>query len=128
MRVSTASIVLLLSSLAAADPPPGGTPPAVNCGKRDPLTKGAIEDGRYVGREPIEGFVSTIPEAKGGKWFHEVSLTIADGKVSLAAIPVVYVRGQRHESASEGGFYHFDGCLKVEGDHYSSEMRLMSCD
>jgi hypothetical protein len=119
---------LLLATLALADPPPGGTPPPVQCGGRPPLTSGSLSDGQYVALEPIKDFRGAEPGEKGSRWFHEVVLTIAGGKVSAFEAPVVYRHGTRYDSASDGGFYRFEGCLAIDGDHYRSDMRLMSCD
>ena len=117
---------MILSTVAFADPPPGGKPPPVTCGNREPLAGGVLKDGHYVGLEPIKFLPRKDPGPAGSKWFHEVVITIADGKVTSGESPVVYIRGARHESVSEGGFYHFDGCLTVEGDHYTTNMRLTS--
>jgi hypothetical protein len=116
---------LLPSTVVLADPPPGGTPPPVKCGSRPARRSGDVADGYYVGREPIKAFRGVGP---GEKWFHEVVVTISGGKASTDEMPVVYVRGERHESVSDGGFYYFEGCLTANGDHYSADMRLMKCD
>jgi hypothetical protein len=125
MPRSTLWFALVALSVALADPPPGGTPPPVKCGSRPALASGEVADGYYVGREPIKAFQGGGP---GEKWFHEIVVTISDGKASSDEMPVVFVRGERHESVSDGGFYYFAGCLTANGDHYSAEMRLVKCD
>jgi len=129
MRRAIALVALVIAStVALADPPPGGTPPPVTCGNRPTLTSGNVSDGYYVGLEPIKVFRGADPGEQGSKWFHEVIVTISGGRVSTDEMPVVYRHGERHESASDGGFYYFAGCLTANGDHYSAEMRLMKCD
>jgi hypothetical protein len=98
--------------------------PTVICGKREPLPAGVLKDGRYVGQEPIAFLTGRDPGPAGSEWFHEAALTIADGRVTDYESPIVYVRGQRHESASEGGFYFFQGCLAVDGNQYTANMTL----
>jgi hypothetical protein len=119
-------IVLLLCNTAFADLAPGGPQASLTCGGRAPLRSGVIKDGHYLGREPIEGWDGL--DEKGSKWFHEVVITISGGKVSTEEMPVIYFRGKRHKSVSDGGFYYFDGCLKVDGNHYNADLRLKNCD
>lgn len=125
VAVCLIAVGLFTSTVVLADPTPGGTLPLVKCGSRPALTSGNVTDGYYVGREPIKAFRGAGP---GEKWFHEVVVTISSGKASTDAMPVVYVRGERHESVSDGGFYYYEGCLTANGDHYSADMRLMKCD
>lgn len=123
-----ACVALVVSTAAFADPPPGGTPPPVRCGVRAAITSGALSDGSYVALEPIAVLLGAARHDKGTRWFHEVVVTIVGGKVATKESPVVYKRGKRHDSVSDGGFYDFEGCLEASGDHYTASVRLMSCD
>jgi hypothetical protein len=124
-RLALAACVVATSLPARADTSTGDQQPST-CGERPLLSGRPLRDGFYMGLEPIEGY--SDPAEPRGKWFHEVVITIAGGSVKSAWSPVIYVRGVRHESMSDGGFYYFEGCLTVEGDHYAGRMRLVDSD
>jgi hypothetical protein len=97
-----------------------------DCPTRNPLKGGkSIEDGMFVAEVPMKRRPSG---GERGRWFHDVVVKIENGAIKANEMPLVYDSEGRHQSVSEGGFYQFDGCLVIDGDHYTATLERTSFD
>lgn len=80
--------------------------------------------GTFVGLEPIPD----LHEQPGDHWFHENTLTIKGNKVTLRKAPVVFYQGKKLDSASTGGFYTYQGILRLVDGNWQVTLRLTDSD
>ena len=87
--------------------------------------RGAIPDGRYYGYEPGPNLSPDQPKAC---WFHENTMTVTGEAIRVETSPMTQVGSKIMSSASDGGFYSYEGTQEDVGSKTVVRLRLMACD
>ena len=85
----------------------------------------AIPDGTYYGYELMANLTPDQPEAC---WFHENVLTVAGPTIRIATSPYFQVGKEISSSASDGGFYTFEGSQSQLSGRTLVTLRQVNCD
>jgi hypothetical protein len=84
-----------------------------------------IVDGDYMG---LEKMANLSPYNKDAQWFHENTLTIKGNKVTLEKVPIIIKKGKKEYSASDGGFYTFEGNINLSKGKQILILKLINSD
>lgn len=93
----------------------------------DPSAVRPFGDGEYIGMEPMPGFHDPVNKFKD-QWFHQNTLVIEGGTVTLDKIPVFFYKGRKGYSSSDGGFFTFRGAVSFMDGHWRMELLLTESD
>jgi hypothetical protein len=85
----------------------------------------AVKDGTYYGYDPLPNL---SPDDFEAIWYHENVLTIQGKQVQLKKRPYSRSKGVVVAQPADGGFYTYEGSIKVENGRTIVELRLESCE
>jgi len=85
----------------------------------------SLTDGTFVGMEPMTNLSADEP---GTAWFHQNTLVIKGGHATLDKIPVWTKAGKLVYSASDGGFYTYQGTVESIAGHCILHLKLTASD
>jgi hypothetical protein len=84
-----------------------------------------IADGTYYGYESMDNLSPDQPEAH---WYHENVLTVRGQTIRIEKYPRWLVDDNVRFSASDGGFYTFEGSMEAVAGRTLVKLRLAKCD
>jgi hypothetical protein len=86
--------------------------------------------GAYLGLESMgPSHRDVTPDDITDRWYHENRLTIRGDSVFLERVPVVVDKdGEKGYSASDGGFYSYQGRIRQYPDSLVAHLRLVNSD
>jgi hypothetical protein len=85
-----------------------------------------IVEGVYIGWKKISDL---SPYDKGEVWYHEHKLVVKGNEIKINAFPRVIKNGRLNYSASDGGFYTYEG--KIYNDNNKKpyvKLKVINCD
>lgn len=88
-------------------------------------SKRAVEDGNYVGLEPMQSESPHLPDAL---WYHENTIVLRNGELILDKNPILIQNGIKSHSASDGGFITYRGRLLSKNGHLYVALRPFASD
>lgn len=86
---------------------------------------GEIVEGVYIGWEKISDI---SPHDKSEVWYHEHELVVKNDKVIIKASPIAIKNGQLTYSASDGGFYTYEGKIHYKNNDPIIKIKIVNCD
>ncbi|MDH3976645.1 MAG: hypothetical protein OEV42_20470 [Deltaproteobacteria bacterium] len=90
-----------------------------------PLNASEIINGTYIGWKKI-GDLS--PHDKSEVWYHEHKLTIKGGAATISASPRTIKNGKLFYSASDGGFFKYEGKIIFGANQPEIVIKVVDCD
>jgi hypothetical protein len=84
----------------------------------------SIPKGTYVGNVSMPGF----SDDENDQWYYESRLTIEGTSVTLEQSPFHIKDGDKIYSASDGGFFYYQGTVVRTGDKYHILLDMTNCD
>jgi hypothetical protein len=95
------------------------------CAETPPAAYGTFPQGVFVGLEPLP---ANFGERPSQKWYHQIMLTLEGTKAKLDAVPIYFENGKKFWSASDGGFWVFEGRMSAKGEKFILDMKLTNSD
>ncbi len=95
-------------------------------GCQDKIESGEeVPSGDYIG---LEEMGDASPDGPNSGWYHENTLTVRGNSVALNQVPVTISNNEKAYSASDGGFYNFEGTLEKSQGKYFARLTLTHHD
>jgi len=85
----------------------------------------SIPDGTYYGYEPMGNLSPDQPDAS---WYHENVMTVRGGAIRIEKSPQWRLRDSVYSSASDGGFYTYEGSFEPVAGRIVAKLRWTACD
>ena len=88
-------------------------------------TSKPIVEGTYFAYSPLPNLT---PDEPDNYWYHECELVLRENLLQLEMSPRVLKDGEVIASASDGGFYSYEGKLIVDGNDVVARIAQVGCD
>jgi hypothetical protein len=90
------------------------------------VTAPHIPDGTYYGYQPMPNL--SPDEDPHAYWYHANVMTIRGARLEMKNSPVYESHGKMIWSASDGGFYRYEGTIETLGARLLFRVRGIDCD